>query len=169
MNNFQVNEKHFVVSTISLSDSLTHSMWRRVDYFSQLDDDDNFSLTSGRSQASSINNNNHLMNSLNNNSSNSSSRNSANSISLKPVITKKTMSNDGSANSFNNRRKLPVQPPAKLRSTPLTPEKVSFDAKISHSASASTSPTKRMQSMSLNSSSSSRSSANSIKSSVSNR
>lgn len=90
---------------------------------------------------------------------NNNNNSSANSITLRPVITKKSMSDDGSANSFNNRRKLPSQSPPKLRSTPLTPEKVSSNAKMS-SHSATTPPTKKMQSMSLNSSSS-RSSASS--------
>lgn len=100
---------------------------------------------------------------------NNNNNSSTNSITLKPVITKKSMADDGSANSFNNRRKLPAHSPPKLRSTPLTPEKVKFVAKMSHSATAP--PTKKMQSMSLNSSSS-RSSAssagetNSIKESV---
>lgn len=122
---------------------------RRVDYFSQLDDDD-LSLNSGRRTADSANNNNnHLANLINNNS---------NGITLGPVIMKKSMTGDGSANSFNNRRKLPTNPPPKLRSTPLTPEKVTFDARMRHSATAP--PTKKMQSLSVNSTSS-RSSASS--------
>lgn len=133
---------------------------RRSDYFSQLDDDD-LSLNSGRRTTDSANNNNsnnHLANLVNNNS---------NGITLGPVIMKKSMTGDGSANSFNNRRKLPSHPQPKARSTPLTPEKVTFDAKMRHSATAP--PTKKMQSLSVNSSRSSASSTsdtNSAKESV---
>lgn len=103
-----------------------------ADYISQYGDEDSIDSARGTmsisKQMANLNllNNNHV--------------NAAAGIRLGPVVTKKTLSGT-SANTLNHLRKLPSSS-SKIRSTPLTPEKVLFNDK---SQSAKTSPVKKVR------------------------
>lgn len=106
-----------------------------ADIFSQLDDID--SIESGRRHAIMEK---HMAN-LSVGDENPGRKNGSAKIKLAPVITRKTLSNNSSANSLNTIKRLPPQP-VKARSIPITPEKSAFSQK--NESSWPTSPTKKV-------------------------
>lgn len=105
--------------------NLIKNIFTNVDYMSQYDDDE--SIDSARGSAN-INTQMASLNLLNNNhAAAAASISSSTGIKLGPVVTKKPFGGN-SANTLNNLKKLPSNS-SKVRSTPLTPEKVLFNDK----------------------------------------
>lgn len=132
-NNFQVKiekkEKSALVILLYL-----HNF---SDYISQYGDDESIGSARG---TMNINKQMANLNLLNNNHSGAAATvSSGTGIKLGPVMMKKQFGGN-SPNTLNNFKKLPTNS-SKIRSTPLTPEKVLFNDK---SQSAKTSPTKKV-------------------------